>query len=64
MYDLKNDLGEQHNLAAQQGKKAAALHEKLKAWRSAVGARMPSPNPNRKASGREGESILSFVADD
>jgi arylsulfatase A-like enzyme len=64
LYNLKNDLGEQHDLAAQQGKKAAELHEKLKAWRVAVGARMPSPNPNRQAGGGEGEGIFSFVADD
>jgi arylsulfatase A-like enzyme len=64
LYNLKNDLGEQHNLAVEQGKRAAGLHEKLKAWRAAVGARMPSPNPNRQVGGRESESILSFVADD
>jgi arylsulfatase A-like enzyme len=64
LYNLKSDLGEQHNLAAQQGKKAAELHEKLKSWRAAVGARMPSLNPNRKVGGGEGDGVFSFVADD
>jgi arylsulfatase A-like enzyme len=64
LYNLKNDLGEQHDLAVEEGKKAAELHEKLKAWRAAVGARMPTPNPNRKAGGGEGDGVFSFVADD
>jgi hypothetical protein len=63
LYNLKDDLGEQHNLAAGQPKKVVESHEKLKTWRAAVGARMPSPNPNRKAGDREG-GIFSFVADD
>ena len=58
LYDLKEDLGEQHNLALQEGKKAAELHAKLKAWRTTVGARIPSPNPNRKAGGPENAGIL------
>ena len=64
LYNLKSDLGERNNLAAQERKKAAELHEKLQAWRAAVGARMPSPNPNRTARGRDGGEAFSFVADD
>jgi arylsulfatase A-like enzyme len=63
LYNLKDDLSEQHNLAAVQPEKAAELHERLKTWRAAVGARMPTPNPNRKAGDREGD-IFSVVADD
>ena len=64
LYDLKDDLGEQHNLAAAQPEKAAALYEKLKAWRLAVAARMPSPNPNGKIGDRRTAGILALTADD
>jgi len=49
LYNLKDDLGEQHNLAAQQPEKTAELHRMLKDWRKAVGARLPTPNPDAKA---------------
>ena len=39
---------EQHNLAAEQPKRAAELHEELKAWRTSVETRMPTPNPKAK----------------
>jgi len=42
LYNLKNDLGEQHDLAADQREVAARLTKKLYAWREAVGAQMPS----------------------
>ena len=64
LYDLQNDLGEQHNLAAEQPEKAADLHQRLQAWRAAVGARLPAPNPNHKANAQERENALSSVADD
>ena len=47
LYNLKDDLGEQHNLAAEQPGKTAELHRMLTDWRQAVGARLPKPNPNR-----------------
>ncbi len=46
LYDLKNDIGEQNNLAAQMPDKAAQLQENLAAWRKSVGAKMPTPNPD------------------
>ncbi len=46
LYHLKNDIGEQQNLAAKLPDKAAALRQKLHEWRQRVGAQMPSPNPN------------------
>jgi len=64
LYNLKDDLGEQHSLAETEGKKAAELHEKLKAWRAAVGARMPTPNLNRKVGDQGDISVLSYIADD
>ena len=46
LYNLKADLGEKTDLAAKMPGKAAELQKKLAAWRKAVGARMPTPNPN------------------
>jgi arylsulfatase A-like enzyme len=63
LYNLSTDLGEQHNLVAQEQKRTAKMHEKLKAWRAAVGARMTSPNPNRTDGERGHASATSCVAD-
>ena len=46
LYDLKNDLGETTDLAAQMPEKAAALKQKLGAWLKSVDAQFPSPNPD------------------
>lgn len=45
LYDLARDLGETTNLADREPQRVAALRAKLAAWRAAVGARMPEPNP-------------------
>ena len=45
LYNLKDDIGEQHNLAAQMPAKVEALRARLHAWRKEVGAQMPTPNP-------------------
>jgi arylsulfatase A-like enzyme len=44
LYQLKDDVGERRNLAADRPEKAAALHAKLKAWRADVQAPMPARN--------------------
>ncbi len=41
LYDLKQDIGEKHNLAKQMPKLAADLQQKLKNWRKTTGAAMP-----------------------
>jgi arylsulfatase A-like enzyme len=46
LFNLRDDPGEQHDLAQTQPKKAAELQAKLQAWRKEVGAQMPPPNPN------------------
>ena len=46
LYDLRNDLGEQRDLAATQPDKARELRDRLHAWRKEVGAQMPVSNPN------------------
>jgi arylsulfatase A-like enzyme len=46
LYDLKNDLGEKHNLAEARPEVAARLRARLEAWRKEVGAQLPLPNPD------------------
>ncbi len=48
LYNIKKDISENENLAKIHPQKVGALHEKLKAWRKATGAKMPSENPNYK----------------
>jgi arylsulfatase A-like enzyme len=43
LYNLREDIGETKNLAAALPEKANELHEKMLAWRKAVGAKMPMP---------------------
>jgi arylsulfatase A-like enzyme len=46
LFDLKNDIGEEHDLAAEHPEQAVSLRTKLIRWRELVGAQMPMPNPN------------------
>jgi len=48
LYNLRADLGEQHDLSAGEPDKADELRRMLHQWRNEVGALMPTPNPNRK----------------
>ena len=43
LYDLKNDIGENTDLATRMPEKAGELRKLLHAWRDAVGAQMPTP---------------------
>ena len=45
LYNLADDVGEQHNLAAAMPDKAAELKKALHAWREALGAKQATPNP-------------------
>jgi arylsulfatase A-like enzyme len=45
LFNLADDIGEQHNLAAQEPERTATLAAQLRKWRAEVGARMPTPNP-------------------
>ncbi len=58
LYNLKEDLGEKENLAAQLPEKAAQLQRMLAAWRRTVDAKMPSGPPRQDfqtwADAREG----------
>ncbi len=44
LYNLKDDIGEQNNLAAKNPEKVKELHAKMVAWRKEVGAKMPTKN--------------------
>lgn len=46
LYNLRDDIGEQNNIAASMLGVAKELRDELHAWRVAVGAQMPTPNPN------------------
>ena len=42
LFNLKDDIGENHDLASQNADKAGELHTKLKAWRKATEAPVPT----------------------
>lgn len=44
LYNLKNDIGERHDLAAEYPEKAAELYAKMMAWRERIGATIPTKN--------------------
>jgi arylsulfatase A-like enzyme len=44
LYNLKDDIGEKHNLAADNPDKVKELHEKMLDWRKELGAKMPTKN--------------------
>lgn len=46
LYDLKQDLGETKNLAAEHPDKVAELRKQLAEWRKHVGAQENTPNPD------------------
>ena len=46
LYHLETDLGERNNVATTRPEKFDELRAKLRAWRRAVGAQMPTENPN------------------
>ena len=46
LYNLREDIGEQHDLAAKMPAKVEELRARLHAWRKEVGAQMPARNPN------------------
>jgi arylsulfatase A-like enzyme len=46
LYNLKDDIGEEHNRAGDMPDKAKELHAKLAAWREEVGAKAPTQNKN------------------
>lgn len=45
LFNIRGDLGEHHDCAAENPAKVEELASRLDAWRHAVGAKMPTPNP-------------------
>jgi len=45
LYNLKNDIGEHHNLASKEKKRADKMAKQLNTWRKSVKAKMPTTNP-------------------
>ena len=54
LFNLKKDLGEQNDLAAQEPKRVARLKKELGAWQKDVGAIVPERNPNYTSSKPDG----------
>jgi len=50
LYNIKADIGEQHDLAASEPQKVKALRDQLLAWQKEVNAQMPTRNPDYDAS--------------
>ena len=48
LYNLKEDLGEQNDLAKKMPEKVAKLKKMLRQWRKKTNAKMPRPNPDYK----------------
>ena len=46
LYNLRNDIGEVHNLANKMPEIAATMQKTLQDWRESVEAKIPLPNPN------------------
>jgi arylsulfatase A len=46
LYNLRDDIGEQHDLSKEMQAKVGELRNRLHAWRKEVGAQMPTRNPN------------------
>jgi arylsulfatase A-like enzyme len=53
LYDLANDIGEEHDLAASMPDRVGELHELMQSWRESVGAYVPAElNPDYDDPGR------------
>jgi arylsulfatase A len=50
LYNLHDDIGEKHDLAAEMPDKVKELRDRLHSWRTDVGAQMPTKNPNYDSS--------------
>ncbi len=57
LFNLKDDLGETHDLAAAHPNEAARLRAMLHDWRQSVGAQMPLPNPNYRPADAKAKAL-------
>lgn len=49
LYNLRDDIEEEHDLAAAQPRRVRELHAKLVAWRRSIEAKIPDVNPDYEA---------------
>lgn len=52
LYNLRDDVGEQHDLSQKMPKKTKEMLDKLHQWQHDIGALMPRPNPDYPANKR------------
>ena len=52
LYNLADDIGEEHNVLADHPQRSQAMQIQLTDWLSAAGAKFPSPDPQFDASKR------------
>ncbi len=62
LFDLKKDPGEARNLSADKPDAVKELAAKLAAWREAVGAKMPTPNPNYAPNPQAADGTVTLPA--
>ena len=48
LYNLREDVSEEHNIADDEPRKTKELKEMLTQWREKVEAKIPEPNPDYK----------------
>jgi len=49
LYNIRQDISEQHDLAGQQPERMNELHAKLKKWQYEIEAEFPKQNPDYEA---------------
>lgn len=64
LYNLKEDMSELNDLAAQEPEIKEELLQDLKQWRSDIGAKMPEANPYYAYASTDGDANLSVYVND
>lgn len=62
LFDVKKDLSESRNLAAEKPEVVKGLAAQLDAWRKDVGAKMPTPNPDYKPNPPNKDGVITMRA--
>lgn len=62
LFNVKQDISESRNLAAEQPEVVKDLAAKLDAWRKEVGALMPTPNPDYTPNPQEKDGVITMHA--
>ncbi|HEY1192047.1 MAG TPA: sulfatase/phosphatase domain-containing protein, partial [Gemmata sp.] len=62
LFDVKKDLSESRNLSAEKPQLVEDLAKRLAAWRKAVGAQMPTPNPDYRPNPPNKDGVITLHA--